>query len=168
MKTRMSALLLSGILLASSAGTALAGIQPQPFKVNLARLDHVATSVSSAPDMIVAVLGVQPEPFCPVPDNVAAKEIGDLAKQMQRNEDKVMEAIETLDLTCDPLDMGAVVERLGNIRTMSVGIIDMINERLGVSPQPFKVTNALDKLKRNAESLIDTIDAFTLPVDTTP
>jgi hypothetical protein len=159
---------MTGILLASSAGTAVAGTEPSPFRVNLARLDYVAMSVSSAPDMIAAVLGVQPEPFCPVPDNVAAKEIGDLAKQMQRNEDKVMQVIETLDLTCDPLDMGAVVERLGNIRTMTVGIIDMINERLGVEPEPFKVTNALDKLKRNAESLINTIDAFTLPVDTTP
>ena len=118
--------------------------------------------------MIAAVLGVSPEPFCPVPDNVAAKEIGDLAKQMQRNEDKVMQVIETLDLTCDQLDMGAVVERLGNIRTMSVGIIDMINERLGVQPEPFKVTNALDKLKRNSESLVDTINIYLRSVGTPP
>jgi len=167
-KTRISALLMTGALLASSAGIVFAGVEPQPFRVNLARLDYVATAVSSAPEMIAAVLGVEPTPFCPVPDNVAAKEIGDLAKQMQRNEDKVMQVIETLDLSCDSPDMGAVVERLGNIRTMTVGIIDMINERLGVEPVPFKVTNALDKLKRNAESLVDTIDAVMPPVDTTP
>ena len=165
--------LVAGIVVASSAGIALAGVQPVPFRVNLARLDHVATSLSGVTDMIDAVLGIEPQPFCPVLDNVAADEIRDLAKQIQRYEDKVEQVIESvspdtdavgaLDESCSLAPDGAVEERLGNIRAMTLGILGMIEERLGVSPEPFKVINAAEKLTRNAQSLVDTIDAFLPP-----
>jgi len=172
MKRLAFTLPLVGMLLILSTATALAGVEPVPFQVQRAKLSLVAQSLSGAPEMIDAVLGIDPEPFCPVPANVMADEIRDLAKQIQRHEERVEAVLENHppDPGLPPDECTALPElgeRLGDIRALTTGIISTVDLYLGTPPDDQKVINSLDKLRRNAQSLVDMIDAFmgTPPTD---
>ena len=170
MKRLAFTLPLAGMLLILSTATALAGVEPQPFQVQRAKLSLVAQSLSGASEMINAVLGIDPEPFCPVPANVMADEIRDLAKQIQRHEERVEAVLENYDPKVPPNPCTTLPELgddLGDIRGLTIGIISTVDRYLIGPPDDQKVINSLDKLRRNAQSLVDMIDAFmgTPPTD---
>lgn len=174
MKTTRIALLLAATLLFITTATALAGVDPTPFRVTDARLDVVATKITGILTMIDAVMGVDPEPFCPTPESLMAKEVKNLAKQMQRSED---ETEKVLGYTPpDPCIEGCVYTdeeialialKIAHERSLTMRVIDQADRYLivlGDDPEPFKkVLKAFEKLKRNATSLVDAIDDYYPP-----
>ncbi len=116
-----------------------------------------------------------PDPGMPVPDlcvittNALAEEIRGLAKDVQRLEEAVY------DVTKHPPEPGVPVDaitsrKLLTIRAWAVALIVQIEREpppddIQPPPDDEKVENALGKLKRNAQSMINTIDAFIPPPD---
>jgi hypothetical protein len=99
-----------------------------------------------------------------------ADEIRDLAKQMQRHEERVEAVLENYDPTFPPspcTTLPELGEHLGEIRALTTGIMSTIDRYLVAPPDDGKVINSLEKLRRNAQSLVDMIDAFmgTPPTD---
>ena len=169
MKTRITILLVALTLMATSAVTVMAGIEPSPFRINSQRLDVVASNIGGLTTMVDAVMGIDPIPMCPAPDSVKAEEIRDLAKQMQRIEDEVIKTLvhppepglTENDTTCYEDPGGELAEKLTIVKDK---VIIVINKVLSHPPNPVKeLDNALNKLYRNSMSIIEMINAFMPP-----
>lgn len=112
--------------------------------------------------------GVSPD-ACVITFNALAEEIRGLAKDVQRLEEAVY------DVTKHPPEPGvpvdpAIIRELTAIRAWAAYLIVQIDRTPPPDdnqppPDDNKVQNALAKLKRNAQSMINTIDAFSPPPD---
>ena len=114
-----------------------------------------------------------PEPGSPVSDgcvitiNALAMEIRGLAKDVQRLEEAVF------DVTKHPPEPGVPVDditsrKLATIRVLAIALLAQIDstpppDDNSPPPDDSKVENALGKLKRNTQSIINAIDAFSPP-----
>jgi hypothetical protein len=187
--------ILVSMLLLGCAQWVRAGVEPSPFCVGIVKLQNVFTSIEGNNRMLKLLLsydrvrsqgpadicyppdpgivchppepGVSPD-ACVITFNTLAEEIRGLAKDVQRLEEAVY------DVTKHPPEPGvpfdAILRELGTIRESAsdlIGLIDTIPPPDDQIPPPDdnKVQNALAKLKRNAQSMINTIDAFGPPPD---
>ena len=187
MKKNLFVTVLVSILLLGCLQLAWAGVEPSPFCVRIVKLENVALSLGGNNRMLALLLSYDPvrsegpadicypppdpvivcQPGGPVSDdcvitfNALAEEIRGLAKDVQRLEEAVY------DVTKHPPEPGVPVDRvilqkLEAVRNAAMALIDQINDV--PPPDDGMVQNALAKLKRNAQSMINTIDAFSPPL----
>lgn len=164
-------------LTVAAAGTAGAGVEPSPFRVNVLKLENVDASLAGADAMLALLLSFHPpepgtppdgwyhppEPGaeCHPPDpgyppnpciapNGLAEELRSLAKQVQRLEELVYEVTGDPNAAGDP----GLSFHLDQIRDGAEGLVEQIRDRAAADDP--KVANALAKLRRNAEALANT------------
>lgn len=149
---------------------------PEPSRVSMAKLYSVKLSLTGLSNVLYELnllpdLTLPPDPSMP---DVLATSYRQLAKDMQRLEDYVMDVIGSIsgelpppddiiptDNSCSPPPDDNIPAALQSIRAQAMDVIS----RIGATPPPDdqEVANALEKLRRNAQSLVTTIDGFHPP-----